>query len=42
MKELEGSLVSTQDAAAVNTVSGATGTSADFKALAEIALKGAK
>jgi major membrane immunogen (membrane-anchored lipoprotein) len=42
MKELESSLVSTQDAAAVNAVSGATGTSADFKALAEIALKGAK
>lgn len=42
MKELEGSLVSTQDAAAVNAVSGATGTSTDFKALAENALKGAK
>lgn len=42
MQDLENSLISTQDVAAVDTVSGATGTSNDFKALAESALKGAK
>ena len=42
MKELESSLVSTQDAATVNAVSGATGTSTDFKTLAAKALESAK
>lgn len=42
MEELEGALVSAQNAAAVNAVSGATATSNDFKALAETALKDAK
>lgn len=42
MKELESSLVSTQDAATVNAVSGATGTSTDFKTLAGKALESAK
>ncbi len=42
MEELESTLVSKQDAAAVNAVSGATASSNDFKGLAEIALKDAK
>ncbi|HYE82867.1 MAG TPA: FMN-binding protein [Clostridia bacterium] len=42
MEELESSFLSSQDAAAVNAVSGATTTSDDFKGLAENALKGAK
>lgn len=42
MVELEGALVSGQDAAAVNAVTGATATSNDFKSLAEQALKDAK
>lgn len=42
MEELEGLLLSNQDAAAVNAVSGATATSNDFKGLAERALKDAK
>lgn len=42
MEELESSLVSAQDLAAVNAVSGATSTSNDFKSLAENALKSAK
>lgn len=42
MEELEASLLSSQDASAVNAVSGATSTSNDFKALAEAALKDAK
>ncbi len=42
MTDLEAALVSSQDAAAVNAVSGATSTSNDFKALAENALKDAK
>lgn len=42
MVELEGSLVSKQDPAAVDAVSGATATSNDFKALAAKALESAK
>ncbi|MHB1391539.1 MAG: FMN-binding protein [Clostridia bacterium] len=42
MVELEKALVGSQDAAAVNAVSGATASSNDFKTLAENALKSAK
>jgi major membrane immunogen (membrane-anchored lipoprotein) len=42
MKDLEGSLVSSQDVTTVNAVSGATSTSNDFKGLAEKALQSAK
>ena len=42
MEELESLLVSKQDLASVNAVSGATTTSNDFKGLAESALKNAK
>jgi major membrane immunogen (membrane-anchored lipoprotein) len=42
MVALEGKLVSSQDAAKLDAVAGATTTSNDFKALAETALKSAK